>query len=768
MLNHLFTQFLRSFGIFFRTIRAFFTRQLVGLGARIRRMTNFSRQATKVASASLQSAVAAVKKPTKREDYVETKRLFLSKAFLLRVALGLIALGLLLYFVVWPYVLSHFLTARFYVEDDRISGWTGRVIVYADEEKTLPLYEGRLEEGVLQGKGKEYDEEGRLAYEGTFQDGLRQGQGKAYEEGLLVYEGPFVQGLYEGKGKLYQEGELYYEGDFAAGVAAGTGTRYHANGEPAYKGEFADGEPEGTGKAYDEEGRMIYQGGFAQGQYSGEGSLYPEEDQRIDAQFDQGEPTGSIQWYKDGFLYYEGESQGIVPQGFGTLYDRKGNPLYQGQFSGGTLDGQWLLSLTTEELRSAFGEGTTADYENPAGGFTVVSDQLGAAALCSFQGEAESQVYGFYLFTPKDPASWCDLLPGKDGVAEMTWPAGTATQRGTVSFQAPAGVNVASGDHQGLTATLESCQVQLLYGGQEEEPVLLSWRRLESMPAEGLSAGGGTSEQDAQMEAFLEALDAMASGSGAATQSTNPYYGGQPVASALQSCTSAQQGVELADALLQYWQAAEQRAAAEENLARTQQLLEQAQAQASRGQDGGQAEELQQQANQQQAQINEAMAQMEKASLAAKTAGVDPADFELQELAFAQDPSQWDVSTLGLTAVAYAQATQGSEVDTEAIELEVKNTLVDLAGAYLEVGTCRSAYEQAAAAAQQTAGQYAMGQATQAQWYAALSAQADARSALYGALAACGRQANTLNGLTGGWVTRTCGWNAEAFGALFG
>ena len=232
MLNHLFTQFLRSFGIFFRTIRAFFTRQLVGLGARIRRMTNFSRQATKVASASLQSAVAAAKKPTKREDYVETKRLFLSKAFLLRVALGLIALGLLLYFVVWPYVLSHFLTARFYVEDDRISGWTGRVIVYADEEKTLPLYEGRLEEGVLQGKGKEYDEEGRLAYEGTFQDGLRQGQGKAYEEGLLVYEGPFVQGLYEGKGKLYQEGELYYEGDFAAGVAAGTGTRYHANGRP--------------------------------------------------------------------------------------------------------------------------------------------------------------------------------------------------------------------------------------------------------------------------------------------------------------------------------------------------------------------------------------------------------------------------------------------------------------------------------------------------------------------------------------------------------
>ena len=100
MLNHLLTQLLRSFGIFFRTIRAFFTRKLAGLWARLKRFTNFSRQATKVAADSLQSAAAIAKKPTSRGDYVETGRLFISKKFLLTLAVGLIALGLL---IVWRY-----------------------------------------------------------------------------------------------------------------------------------------------------------------------------------------------------------------------------------------------------------------------------------------------------------------------------------------------------------------------------------------------------------------------------------------------------------------------------------------------------------------------------------------------------------------------------------------------------------------------------------------------------------------------------------------
>ena len=223
MLSHLLTQLLRSFGIFFRTIRAFFTRRLVGLWARLKRLTNFSRQATKVAADSLQSAAAIAKKPTSRGDYVETGRLFISKKFLLTLAVGVIVLALLAYFVAWPFLLSHFFTAHFYVGDNRIENWTGRVVVYSDAEKTLPLYEGRLEDGLLQGQGREYDEAGLLLYEGAFADGRREGKGTAYEAGLLLYEGELADGLYEGEGTLYQDGVLLYEGGFAGGVQSGEG-----------------------------------------------------------------------------------------------------------------------------------------------------------------------------------------------------------------------------------------------------------------------------------------------------------------------------------------------------------------------------------------------------------------------------------------------------------------------------------------------------------------------------------------------------------------
>ena len=135
-MNYFFNQITRSVGVFFRTIRAFFVRRLTGITTRLRQMTNISRNATRAANATLQAAAAATNKPTQREDYVETSRLFIAKAFLIRLAILLVVLGLAGYFLVWPFLLSHFLTARFYVQDSRIPDWSGRVIVYSKSDRS--------------------------------------------------------------------------------------------------------------------------------------------------------------------------------------------------------------------------------------------------------------------------------------------------------------------------------------------------------------------------------------------------------------------------------------------------------------------------------------------------------------------------------------------------------------------------------------------------------------------------------------------------------
>ena len=784
MLSHLLTQLLRSFGIFFRTIRAFFTRRLVGLWARLKRLTNFSRQATKVAADSLQSAAAIAKKPTSRGDYVETGRLFISKKFLLTIAIGIIVLALLIYFVAWPFILSHFFTAHFYVEDSRIETWTGRVVVYSDEEKTVPLYEGKLEDGLLQGKGKEYDGDGLLIYEGDFVDGLREGSGTEYEAGVLLYEGDFAAGVYEGEGTLYQDGVKWYKGTFADGVQSGEGTEYYENGEARYRGTFADGLYEGEGVEYNEDGEKRYEGGFSQGVYSGEGSLYPAEDQRIDATFADGEPDGAIQWYKSNKLYYDGEADGTTPSGFGTLYTRSGKTAYVGQMANGTVDGTWLVTLTAEEFREALGESSTADYDDVSNGFVISSPAIGLSALCSYQTEdSEPAVHTVYLSEPRD--SSFALLPGQDNVSLSDWPTPTVSTR---AYRKIDGVNTSAGTYTSAVYTLDGCRAEVL--SRDDETVLVSWSLTSALTGSGAGAAGSAEaaaaeKEQEQMEAFLASLTQM-NGTGAVQQSTeNPYCGTGAAANALAGCTTASAASDAIDAMLTYWENAERRVALEENLTRVQELLADARnAQASGTGSADTVAELESQQTTINSQINTCITEMSKASMEATAAGAaDPAQYALSELTVLFSPMTLSVDDLALVATAYAQSLAGGQdtapggttgetaaepaVDGEAITLSVQTALADLTAAYSDVQSATTAYNQAASAATSAAGSYAMGTGTKANWYNALNTREDSQASLYAALGEFTRQVNALNELTGGWVSRTQGWLTDVLVPLY-
>lgn len=764
MLSHLLTQLMRSIAIFFRTLRAFFARMLVGVWARFRRLTNFSRYASKTATDALQSAASIAKKPTARGDYVETGRLFISKKLLLTLSVGLVLLTMLLYFVVWPFVLGNFLTAHFYMEDARVDTWTGRVIVYQDTQKTVPLYEGRLEDGLLQGKGKQYDKNGLVIYEGDFVDGLWQGKGIAYQNGVMIYEGDFANGVYEGQGKQYAGGTLTYEGAFSGGVRSGEGIAYNPDGTVHYKGTFANGQYEGIGTEYSEQGYKIYEGEFLNGRYSGQGSLYLEDGQRIDATFADGQPDGAIAWYKSDQLYYQGQAQGLMPSGSGVLYTQDGKTAYVGQMANGTVDGSWLVTLTAAQLREVLSGITTEDHPQ-TDGFVISAPAIGLSALCSYQtADREAQVRAVYVSEPSEQRF--ALLPGQDAVDLSDW--GTPSE-GQRTFEAISGVSTPAGTYQTQTYQLQDCQAEVLY--QNGQAVQLCWQKTGSLPQTTTSAAADQASSSAQqVQAFLDAIDGMQGADAAQQPTANPYYGSTPVPEAFAGCQTAEDAAKAVDAMLTYWTYAEQRLAAERNLTRARELLADAKIAQASGQGSTAAvTDLQSQVNTLNATITTCITEQAKAAMTAQSVGAgDPAQYALPELAILVNPVTLDVSDLGLVATAYAQATTDGTVDTNAITLSVKTALADLTRAYSSVQEATTAYTAASDTASAQAGAFAMGTESKSDWYTALSAQSDSQAALYAAVAAFTRQINTLNTLTGGWVSRTQGWMTDSLSPLYG
>ena len=68
------------------------------------------------------------------------------------------------------------------------------------------------------GKGKEYDYDGKLKFEGEYLNGERNGKGKEYDyNGKLRFEGEYLNGKRNGKGKEYNDDKLIFEGEYLNG-----------------------------------------------------------------------------------------------------------------------------------------------------------------------------------------------------------------------------------------------------------------------------------------------------------------------------------------------------------------------------------------------------------------------------------------------------------------------------------------------------------------------------------------------------------------------
>jgi hypothetical protein len=818
LLSHFFRQLFSSVGIFFRTIRAFLTRRLVGFGARIKRMFNFSRKATKVATEAIQGAATAVKKPTKREDYIETKRLFISKSFLITLAIGLVAAGCLIYFVVWPFLLSNFFTAHFHQADGRVKDWSGRVVVYYDADRKEPMYEGRLEKGMLQNEGTLYDENGLMTYQGNFMNGLPNGKGKAYEAGVLVYVGSFADGVYEGTGELYKDGNLVYKGAFSQGLFEGIGELYE-NGELVYKGAFSGGAPNGIGTAYEngvkvyegsmlngqysgqgtlfypsgrrayvgsfaaglqdgegtayrDDGGICYKGSFAEGLYEGDGVYYLEGNQgTIRASFVAGRTDGAIEWYVDGKLWYAGSADDLTPDGFGTLYAKNGKPVYAGEMDRGTLDGAWLLRLSVDELRAAFCEATLTETDGETGGFLIINQELGLTALCSFrQEDADAAVCALWLADGGEGAL-STLVPWKNASEFGVWAAGlgeAATEQDGFSEAAvPAGA-MPEGAYEPVRYAFGDWSVTALLKEGSKTPSAVRWDSARPIPAPADSgAKTDPNAPDARLDQMLQSLK-LIDGSG---KKGSKKPSGSDVARLISLLGSANDAQTLVDTLLHYDINKQTLSILEESRTLLQQLLAEEQENAKRGAGNEkQAQALQTQLENIENRIATAKADMEKAALKVQELTLlNPADYALEKLICSFDPSKLDANKLYTAAVEYAQNVAAGlyEVDADKLAVTVKAEIINLELAYQTLQSVLNGRQRAQERADEALKSYARSTIDRYELYQIQIARNDATIALYDALAGFTRQANVLNGLSGGWISTEYQWLDDALPAIY-
>lgn len=289
---------------------------------KVRRILNPNGFTTRVMSDVRKGSKEVINgKPQSLADYFAVGSYYIAKKLVYLLAILILVLPVLYLKFVYPVLRAHFLTVTMPMNSTEMIGYTGKVKLLTAKGGTL-LYQGRLEEGRITGKGLLYDYDENLVYQGEFLMEQYEGSGQTFwPNGKTQYKGAFANNAYEGAGRLFREnGSLLYDGAFAGGVYEGFGTEWNADGQTLYTGNFSAGQYDGEGSLY-QNGKLLYHGGFKAGQMDGSGKLY-----------------------SGGIVIYEGEFAGGAFEGAGREYDPiQGRLLYDGTYAAGQYDGDGKL-----------------------------------------------------------------------------------------------------------------------------------------------------------------------------------------------------------------------------------------------------------------------------------------------------------------------------------------------------------------------------------------------------------------------------------------
>lgn len=237
----------------------------------------------------------------------------------------------------------------------------------ANGDKLLGIYEGALCDGLPNGEGKFYFDngdiyvgcflagrfhgrgklcrrDGDVRYDGEWQVGNFHGKGvynyyKGDRKGRQSYEGDLFRGIRHGKGVLLWQDGTRYEGEFDNNIIQGFGVMTWPCGD-RYEGHFVDSQRDGEGKYTSADG-FSYEGSWKNGKRHGKGVLTFPDNQSFNVEWQDDKPyNGPCRTYHNGQLVYEGEYVNGVYEGVGSLHYYQNDELCyvaEGTFNSGRL-----------------------------------------------------------------------------------------------------------------------------------------------------------------------------------------------------------------------------------------------------------------------------------------------------------------------------------------------------------------------------------------------------------------------------------------------
>ena len=181
----------------------------------------------------------------------------------------------------------------------------GKVInKYVELDKEI-LYEGEYSNNLKQGKGKEYNKQGKILFVGEFMNGYRY-KGKEFNEnGKLVFNGQYMKGIpYNGIRKIFIGNLLKFEGEIQNGLKI-KGKEYDQDEKLIFEGEYKNGEKYKGREQYTPD--LIFEGEYK------DGTLYKGKDfdiqnrLRFEGEYKNGKRFSGKEYNESGELIFEGQ-----------------------------------------------------------------------------------------------------------------------------------------------------------------------------------------------------------------------------------------------------------------------------------------------------------------------------------------------------------------------------------------------------------------------------------------------------------------------------